>query len=72
MAKYEITDKIDRLIPVREAFAIIGWGVTKGYAEIAAGRLVVVKNGRNTFVRASETQRYISALPTMALKTEAA
>lgn len=55
---------IDRLIPVREAFTLIGVGVTKGYAEIAAGRLTVVRNGARTFVRASEASRYIAALPT--------
>jgi hypothetical protein len=61
-------EAIDRLIPVRDAFAIIGWSPTKGYAEIAAGRLKVVKNGRNTFVRMSETQRYIAALESEAHK----
>jgi hypothetical protein len=53
---------IDRLLPVREAFALAGLRITKGYAEIAAGRLAVVRNGRRTFVRASEVQRYIDAL----------
>lgn len=53
---------IDRLIPIRDAFSMIGLGNTKGYGEIAEGRLRVVRNGRRTFVRASEVQRYIDAL----------
>lgn len=54
----------DRLFPVREAFGFAGLRPTKGYAEIAAGRLKVIKNGRRTFVRASEIARYIAALET--------
>jgi hypothetical protein len=53
---------IDRLLPLREAMVMAGMRVTKTYAEIAAGRLAVVRNGRRTFVRASELQRYIDAL----------
>lgn len=53
---------LDRLYPLREALALAGLRPTKGYAEIAAGRLKVVKNGRRTFVRASEIERYIAAL----------
>ena len=52
----------DRLYPLREAFTLAGLRSTKGYAEIAAGRLKVIKNGRRTFVRASEIERYIAAL----------
>jgi hypothetical protein len=52
----------DRLFPVRDAFTLAGLRTTRGYSEIAAGRLRVVKNGRRTFVRASEIERYISAL----------
>jgi hypothetical protein len=53
---------IDRLYPIREAFTLAGLRLTKGYSEIAAGRLFVVRNGRRTFVKASELQRYIDAL----------
>jgi hypothetical protein len=53
---------IDRLIPLIEAFDMAGMRRTKGYAEVTAGRLAVVRNGRRTFVRASELQRYINAL----------
>lgn len=53
---------IDRLFPVREAFTLAGLRLTRGYQEIAAGRLKVVRNGRRTFVRASELQRYIDSL----------
>ncbi len=53
---------IDRLHPLREAFALAGLRPTRGYQEIAAGRLKVIKNGRRTFVRASEIERYIAVL----------
>jgi hypothetical protein len=53
---------IDRLYPLREAFLLAGLRQTRGYQEIAAGRLAVVRNGRRTFVRASELQRYIDSL----------
>ena len=54
--------RTDYLIPIREAFGSAGLRPTKGYAEIAKGRLAVVRNGRRTFVKASEIQRYIDAL----------
>lgn len=53
---------IDRLIPVAEAFAMAGMRRTKGYAEVTVGRLAIVRNGRRTFIRASEVQRYIDSL----------
>jgi hypothetical protein len=53
---------VDRLHPIREGFTLAGLRPTRGYAEIAAGRLKVIRNGRRTFVRASEIERYISAL----------
>jgi hypothetical protein len=34
---------------------------TKGYAEMAAGRIAIVRNGRRTFVRTSELRRYLDA-----------
>lgn len=54
--------QIDRLIPLREAVTMAGMRTTKAYQEIAAGRLAVVRNGRRTFVRMSELQRYIDSL----------
>ena len=54
--------QIDRLVPVLEAFSLAGMKSTKGYAEVSAGRLKVIRNGRRTFVLASELQRYINAL----------
>jgi hypothetical protein len=57
-----MTVSIDRVYPLREALVLIGLRTTKGYEEIAAGRLRVVRNGRRTFVRASEIARYIDAL----------
>jgi hypothetical protein len=53
---------IDRLIPVCEAFDLAGMRRTKGYGEVAAGRLAIVRNGRRTFVRTSELRRYIDDL----------
>lgn len=58
----QISVVIDPLIPVREAFAIAGVGVSKGYGEVRARRLLVIRNGTRTFVRASEIRRYIDAL----------
>lgn len=53
---------IDPLIAFVDAIAMAGMKTTKGYSEVAAGRLAIVKNGRRTFVRASELARYIDAL----------
>jgi hypothetical protein len=60
MEEYQM--QIDRLIPLREAIAMVGMRTTKAYQEIAAGRLAVVRNGRRTFVRMTELQRYIDSL----------
>ena len=57
-----MTVSIDRLYPLREALVLIGLRTTKCSEEIAAGRLHVVRNGRRTFVRASEIARYIDSL----------
>lgn len=53
---------IDRLIPAHEAMSLAGMKSTKFYEQVSAGRLAIVKNGRRTFVRASEIQRFIDAL----------
>jgi hypothetical protein len=53
---------IDGLVPFRDALPIIGRRATAAYGDIKAGRLKVIKNGRRTFVRASEIERYIAAL----------
>jgi hypothetical protein len=63
--------QVDCLYPVREGFSLVGLRPTKGYAEIAAGRLKVIRNGRRTFVRASEIERYIAALETSEAKQAA-
>lgn len=54
----------EKLVPFREAVARIGRGVTAAYADVAEGRLQLVKNGRRSFIKESEIQRYIAALPT--------
>ncbi|OYU48137.1 MAG: hypothetical protein CFE31_14240 [Rhizobiales bacterium PAR1] len=59
---------IDRLIPFIEAMSMAGMRSTKAYQEVAAGRLAVVRNGRRTFVRASELRRYIDSLPEVRAK----
>jgi hypothetical protein len=66
-----MTHQLNRLYPILEAFTLVGLRQTKGYAEIAAGRLKVIRNGRRTFVRASEIERYISALETSNTKQAA-
>ena len=53
---------IDRLIPFSEAIGLAGMKSTRAYGEVAAGRLAIIKNGRRTFVRASEIARYFDAL----------
>jgi hypothetical protein len=55
---------VDRLFSISVGFNLLGLGRTKGYAEIANGRLKIVRNGRRTFVRASELQRYVDVLET--------
>lgn len=55
--------EIDRLIPLREAIQLAGMRTTKAYQQIAKGRLAIVRNGRRTFVKASEVRRYIEDLP---------
>jgi hypothetical protein len=57
-----MTVSIDRHYPLPEALGLIGLRTTKAYEEIAAGRLRVVRNGRRTFVRASEIERYFDSL----------
>jgi len=53
---------IDRLYPIREAFALVGLRLPRSYQEIAAGRLKIVRSGRRTFIRVGEIQRYIDTL----------
>ncbi len=53
---------IDRLIPFAEAIGLAGMKKTRAYEEVKAGRLAVIKNGRNSFVKASELQRFIDQL----------
>ena len=54
--------KIDRLHPFLEGIELMGLKTTRAYEEVKAGRLAVVKNGRRTFIRAREIQRYIDHL----------
>lgn len=56
------TAAVDPLIPARPGFQLAGLGLSKGYAEAKAGRLKLIRNGRRTFIRASEIQRYIASL----------
>jgi hypothetical protein len=69
---HDVTQKVDPLIPLLDAFRMAGVGTTKGYEEINAGRLKAVHNGRRRFVRMSELRRYIDALEAVSLEGEAA
>lgn len=53
---------VDRLIPAQAAFDMLGIRTTKAYAEVKAGKLKLTRNGRRSFVKASEVNRYIAAL----------
>ncbi len=53
---------IDRLIPFKEAIGLAGMKTTRAYQEVQAGRLAIVRNGRRSFIRASELRRYIDQL----------
>jgi hypothetical protein len=55
---------VDPLVPFQTAIAMAGMRTTKAYSEVARKRLAIVRNGRRTFVRASEIERYIASLPT--------
>lgn len=55
-------NNIDRLFPFLEGIVLLGMKKTRAYDEAKAGRLAVVKNGRRTFIRAREIQRYIDQL----------
>jgi hypothetical protein len=55
-------NSIDRLFPFLEGIELLGMKTTRAYEEVKAGRLAVVKNGRRTFIRAREIQRYIDRL----------
>jgi hypothetical protein len=54
--------EIDELVPFRQAARMAGMRTTKAYSEVAAGRLKICRNGRRSFIRASEVQRYIDSL----------
>lgn len=60
---------IDSLIPFSRAIEMAGMRSTKAYEELKAGRLAIVKNGRRTFIRASELQRYIDSLTAQTSKS---
>lgn len=63
---------VDRLIPAQTAFDMLGIRTTKAYAEVKAGKLKLTRNGRRSFVKASEINRYIAALDEAASHKEAA
>jgi hypothetical protein len=63
--KREVFMHIDRLYSVREALPLIGKGLTGFYAELKAGRIAAIKQGRRTLVAESEIVRYRATLPTI-------
>ena len=54
---------IDRLIPIRAAFALIGVRPTKGYDLVTKRQLAAVRVGARTFVRQSELERFLEEVP---------
>jgi hypothetical protein len=66
-----VTPPIDPLLPVQEGFTLAGLRTTKGYEEAKLGRLKLVRNGRRTFIRASEVTRYIASLEAVSEKEAA-
>lgn len=61
----EVLMRIDRLYSVREALPLIGKGVTGFYAELKAGKIAAIKQGRRTLIAESEIVRYRATLPTI-------
>jgi hypothetical protein len=62
-----ITDSLMNAPPLAYRFGkfcrLAGMGKTKGYEEVAAGRLKVRKRGRSTIVLADEGKEYLQSLP---------
>lgn len=56
-------DKVDRLLPRKVAFKLIGVGNTKGYELLGAGKIRAVKLGTRTLIPQSEINRYCRELP---------
>lgn len=56
---------IDRLFTVRESLPLIGKGMTGFYAELKAGNITAIKQGKRTFIAESEIVRYRATLPTI-------
>lgn len=56
---------IDRLISVKDVLPLIGKGLTGFYAELKAGHLTAIKQGKRTFVAESEIARYRATLKTI-------
>ena len=55
-----------RLTPFRQWCRDVGISVQTGYREVNRGRLVVVKVGRRTFVRESDSEEWMRSLETLA------
>lgn len=55
-----------RLTPFRQWCQEVGISVQTGYREVNRGRLVVVKVGRRTFVRESDSEAWMRSLETLA------
>jgi excisionase family DNA binding protein len=52
-----------KLLSVREAKSRLGFGLTKFYDEVKAGRLQLLKAGRRSLISEAEIERYAAALP---------
>lgn len=58
------------LYTVPETLALIKIGLTKFYAEVAAGRIYTVKAGHRTLVPAEAIYEWIDSLPKSQAKNE--
>lgn len=60
-----MTTPDDLLIAIRSAerARLLPMGISKLYGEIREGRLQAVRLGGRVFIRQSEIQRYLAALP---------
>lgn len=54
-----------RMVTVSEAMKYGGFGKTRFYQLVAAGRIEAVKDGRRTMINLNSVDRYLDSLPRM-------
>ncbi|MHA6509523.1 excisionase family DNA-binding protein [Tessaracoccus sp. Y1736] len=57
-----MAETLPLLHSLTDSFNRLGIGRSKGYEEIAAGRLRVIKIGRRSLIAETELQRYVASL----------